>query len=264
MGNAHTIELPRKIRSHHTFYVGRLRPYYQYEPLPRGIEHLHGQEPRPSSSGPVSASQYGRLAKRPAHAVERCLDELQSARHEENESNVHYKVARTQTRHILPKDRALRNCNHPLQDHGAHNGQSVHESGHLATVPLHGSALENEADPTLEPEQVFPPPPHPLGGSRGGQRFLVKRILNHRDENGVRTSYLVRWRVYPPAWDSWEPRAQLIVDVLGLVEQYDQTHLLSSKKGRRKTTSRNASTEIARCQSLWPSRKRCALSSRDH
>uniref|UniRef100_A0AAV1TTY2 Chromo domain-containing protein n=1 Tax=Peronospora matthiolae TaxID=2874970 RepID=A0AAV1TTY2_9STRA len=40
--------------------------------------------------------------------------------------------------------------------------------------------------------------------SSGGQRFLVDRILYHRD--------LVRWRDHPPAWDSWEPRAQLIVD----------------------------------------------------
>uniref|UniRef100_A0AAV1U0T6 Uncharacterized protein n=1 Tax=Peronospora matthiolae TaxID=2874970 RepID=A0AAV1U0T6_9STRA len=31
---------------------------------------------------------------------------------------------------------------------------------------------------------------------------------------------------YPPAWDSWKPRAQLIVNVLGLVEQYDETHPL--------------------------------------
>ena len=27
-GNAYTIELPRNMRTHPTFYVGRLRPYY--------------------------------------------------------------------------------------------------------------------------------------------------------------------------------------------------------------------------------------------
>uniref|UniRef100_A0AAV1TLD8 Chromo domain-containing protein n=1 Tax=Peronospora matthiolae TaxID=2874970 RepID=A0AAV1TLD8_9STRA len=70
-----------------------------------------------------------------------------------------------------------------------------------------GSALEHQADPTLEPAQLFPPPPHPLVDSGGGQRFLVERILNYRDVNGVRTSYLVHWRGYPPARDSWEPRA---------------------------------------------------------
>uniref|UniRef100_A0AAV1TQU6 Chromo domain-containing protein n=1 Tax=Peronospora matthiolae TaxID=2874970 RepID=A0AAV1TQU6_9STRA len=102
--------------------------------------------------------------------------------------------------------------------------------------------------------QVFPPPPHPLVDSSGGQLFLVERILSHRDVNGVRSSYLVRWRGYPSAWDIWEPHSLLIVDVLGLVEQYDETHPLPSKKSRRKTTSPNASTGIAKCRSLRPSR----------
>uniref|UniRef100_A0AAV1TG82 Tf2-1-like SH3-like domain-containing protein n=1 Tax=Peronospora matthiolae TaxID=2874970 RepID=A0AAV1TG82_9STRA len=113
MGNAYTIELPRKMSTHPKFYVGRLRPYYQYEPVSRGEEHLRGREPRPPSSGPVSMSQSGQLAKRPVHAVQRCLDELQPARHEENESNVRSQVARTQKRHDRPNDRALGNCNYP-------------------------------------------------------------------------------------------------------------------------------------------------------
>uniref|UniRef100_A0AAV1TFM8 Chromo domain-containing protein n=1 Tax=Peronospora matthiolae TaxID=2874970 RepID=A0AAV1TFM8_9STRA len=218
MDNAYTIELPRKMRTHPTFYVGRLRPYYQYKPVSRCEEHLCSRKPRPHSSGPVSTSQSGRLAKRPAHAVERCLDELQSSRHVENELDVHSQIAQTQTWPDRPNDRALSNCNYPLQDHGAHDADSVRDPGHLATVPLHGSAPEHQADTTLESDQVFLPPPHPLVDSSGGQRFLVERILSHRDVNGVRTNYLVHWNGYPPAWGSWEPRAQLIVDVLGLVE----------------------------------------------
>uniref|UniRef100_A0AAV1V1P7 Chromo domain-containing protein n=1 Tax=Peronospora matthiolae TaxID=2874970 RepID=A0AAV1V1P7_9STRA len=200
--------------THPTFYFGRLRPYYQYEPVLRGEEHLRGQGPRPPSIGPVSTFQSGRLAKRPAHAVQRGRDELQSARHEENESNVRSQVTQKQTR---------RDCS-------------------------------NDPDPNLEPDQVFPPPPHPLDYSGGDQRFLVERILNHRDVNGVRKNCLVRWCGYPPTWDSWEPRAQLIVGVSGLVEQYDATHTLRSKKGYRKTTSPNVSTGFARCQSLRPSK----------
>uniref|UniRef100_A0AAV1VDA7 Chromo domain-containing protein n=1 Tax=Peronospora matthiolae TaxID=2874970 RepID=A0AAV1VDA7_9STRA len=146
-------------------------------------------------------------------------------------------------RHDRPNDRALGNNNYPSQDPQAHNAEIVHEPGHLATVPLDGPALEHQADPTLKPDQVFPPPPHPLVDSSGGQRFLVKPILNQRNVNGVRTSYRVRWRGYLPAWDSWEPRSQLNVVVLGLVELYDETHLLRLNKGRRKTTSPNASTK---------------------
>uniref|UniRef100_A0AAV1TRV5 Chromo domain-containing protein n=1 Tax=Peronospora matthiolae TaxID=2874970 RepID=A0AAV1TRV5_9STRA len=69
----------------------------------------------------------------------------------------------------------------------------------LQLFHLRGTAPENQADPTLKPDQVFPPPPHPLADPGGVQRFLVERILIHRDVNGVRTSYLVRWRGYTPA-----------------------------------------------------------------
>ena len=65
--------------------------------------------------------------------------------------------------------------------------------------------------------------------ARGGQRFLVERLLNHRDVKGRRTSYLVRWRGYPPSADTWEPRYQLLVDVLSLEEQYDKAHPMAKK-----------------------------------
>uniref|UniRef100_A0AAV1UX66 Chromo domain-containing protein n=1 Tax=Peronospora matthiolae TaxID=2874970 RepID=A0AAV1UX66_9STRA len=89
----------------------------------------------------------------------------------------------------------------------------------------------------------------PLEDSRGGQSYLVEQLLNHRDVNGRRTSYLVRWRGYPSSWDSWEPRSQLMVDVLGLVEQYDAAHSVPQKDRRRKS-SRHGRKGISDCQSL--------------
>uniref|UniRef100_A0AAV1UAQ7 Uncharacterized protein n=1 Tax=Peronospora matthiolae TaxID=2874970 RepID=A0AAV1UAQ7_9STRA len=156
MGNAYTVELPCKMRTHSTFYVGRLRPYYQYEPVSRCEEHLHGREPRPPSIGPVSSSQFGRLAKRPVHAAQRCLDEQQPAHHEENELTVRSQVVQAQTRHDRPNDRALGSYNYQPQDPQAYNAEIVHEPGHLATVPLDVSALKHQLSPTLEPDQVFP------------------------------------------------------------------------------------------------------------
>uniref|UniRef100_A0AAV1UQU3 Chromo domain-containing protein n=1 Tax=Peronospora matthiolae TaxID=2874970 RepID=A0AAV1UQU3_9STRA len=252
------------MRTHPTFYVGHLRPYYQYELVSRCEEHLRGREPRPFSSGPGSTSQSGRLAKRPVHAAQQCLDGLQPAHNEETIRTFVLKLRKRKSGTIVRTIRALRNCNYPLGDHGAHDAESVHDPGHPATVPLHGSASEHQADPTLELDQVFPPPPHPLVDSGGGQRFLVERILNHCDLNGIRTTYLVRWRGYPPAWDSWEPRSQLIVDATHLVEQYDETYQLRSRKGRRKMTSPNASTGTAKCPSLQPPQKRCSPSCRNH
>uniref|UniRef100_A0AAV1V9B2 Chromo domain-containing protein n=1 Tax=Peronospora matthiolae TaxID=2874970 RepID=A0AAV1V9B2_9STRA len=82
----------------------------------------------------------------------------------------------------------------------------------------------------------FPPLPPPLEDSRGGQRYLIMRLLNHRDVNGRRTSYLVRWRGYPPSWGTWERRSQLMIDVLGLVEQYDAAHPVPQKDRWRKSS----------------------------
>uniref|UniRef100_A0AAV1UBL9 Chromo domain-containing protein n=1 Tax=Peronospora matthiolae TaxID=2874970 RepID=A0AAV1UBL9_9STRA len=98
-------------------------------------------------------------------------------------------------------------------------------------------------------ESVFPPPPPPLEDSRSGQRYLVEQLLNHRDVNGRRTSYLFRWRGYPPYWDTWEPHSQLMIDVLGLVEQNDAAHLVPQKDRRRKS-SRHGRKGISGCQSL--------------
>uniref|UniRef100_A0AAV1TZR4 Uncharacterized protein n=1 Tax=Peronospora matthiolae TaxID=2874970 RepID=A0AAV1TZR4_9STRA len=65
-------------------------------------------------------------------------------------------------------------------------------------------------------------PPPPLEDSRGGQRHLVEQLLNHRDVNGRRTSYLRPVaRLIPRPGILGSPRSQLMVDVLGLVEQYD-------------------------------------------
>ena len=43
-GNAYTIELLRMMRTHPTFYVGRLRPYCQYEPSSDDEDSPHVQE----------------------------------------------------------------------------------------------------------------------------------------------------------------------------------------------------------------------------
>ena len=60
---------------------------------------------------------------------------------------------------------------------------------------------------------------------------------------GRRTSYLVRWHSSPPSADSWEPRSQMTVDVLNLVEQYDNAHPMP-KKAHRRTNAQRVCREI--------------------
>uniref|UniRef100_A0AAV1T731 Uncharacterized protein n=1 Tax=Peronospora matthiolae TaxID=2874970 RepID=A0AAV1T731_9STRA len=71
---------------------------------------------------------------------------------------------------------------------------------------------------------VFPPPQPPLEDSRGGQRYLVERLLNHSGVSDVGRVISSGGAAYPQSCYSWEPRSQLMVDVLGLVGHYDAAH----------------------------------------
>ena len=88
-------------------------------------------------------------------------------------------------------------------------------------------------------EKVFPPPPHPLMDSHGGQCFLVELILNHGDDVGSRKSYLVHWLgISIISWDSLKPRSQLMMNVYGIVKKYDETHPLMVEVHRRTNARR--------------------------
>ena len=85
---------------------------------------------------------------------------------------------------------------------------------------------------------MFPPPPNTLIDTQGGQRFLVEQLLNQRDVKGRQTTYLVLWRGYSPSADSWEICSQLMMGVLGLVEQYDKAHPMPKKIHHRTNAQR--------------------------
>ena len=220
-GNAYTIELPRKMRTHPTFYVGRLRPYHQFavssadesdHPFQESLKDSCGREP---GSHVEPADYHGGSGDLRTH------DELTTARHEERDSCARTPTSSTHSSNGLPTVRRSDSAPSAPTHDGDHARGSHHlpKNGDDPQVPRALSEV-----PTHRSEQIFPPPPPPLVDSHGGQRFLVERIHNHRDVKGHRTSYLVRWRGYPPSHDSWEPRSQLLVDVEGLVRQYDETH----------------------------------------
>ena len=97
LGNAYTIELPRKMRTHPKFYVGRLRPYYQYgasfgEEIHCAQSSLIDTCARGVDSQPASKSRISS-----AREAEIYPDELPPARREENTVPAHSQAVQSQT-----------------------------------------------------------------------------------------------------------------------------------------------------------------------
>uniref|UniRef100_A0AAV1URY1 Uncharacterized protein n=1 Tax=Peronospora matthiolae TaxID=2874970 RepID=A0AAV1URY1_9STRA len=238
LGNAYTIELPRKMRTHPTFYVGRLKPYHQYA-ASSDEERPCAQASRREPCAPDGGHRQGSEEQLSQPETDQQSHELPLARHEETSE-----LSRSQAEQRQTQLDASRQCP-PFRD-----ACPAHNRDRCVTLALRDQRSSREhTDPHDRVESVFPPPSPPLEDSRGGQRYLVEQLLNHRDVNGRRTSYLVRWRGYSPSWDSWEPRSHLMIDVLGLVEQYDAAHPVP-QKDRRRNSSRHGRKGISGCQSL--------------
>ena len=228
------------MRTHPTFYVGRFRPYHQYgtssgEEIPCAQASprdtcVRGADYQPESEARISPRK-----------AERYPDELPLARSEENAESARSQAEQTQNQiDLSPVPRI--DVSHFRPDPNVCSSRARCPRAPHTLRARAGSQYQIE--PANPSEIVFPPTPHPLIDACGGRRFLVERLLNHRDEKGHRTSYLVQWRGYPPSADSWEPRSQLLVDVLGLVEQYDKAHPMP-KKAHRETNVQRACREIA-------------------
>jgi RNase H-like domain found in reverse transcriptase/Reverse transcriptase (RNA-dependent DNA polymerase)/Integrase zinc binding domain/Retroviral aspartyl protease/Chromo (CHRromatin Organisation MOdifier) domain len=198
--DAYTLDLPRKMRTHPTFYVGRLRPYHSHEdaldPLSRSCE----QERQPSDGDGDPNVDGQRSAVAADHPNELCQQQAVGTGH-------------------LGADERLST---PYDHIGV--GKSSSTEKQVAQSPSSVPPAVHETQ-----QEVYPPPPPPLVDSMGHKRWIVTGIVDHRDQRvrgKFQRQYRVRWRGYPPSQDTWESKESLELDVPDVVADYEAEHSL--------------------------------------
>ena len=237
-GDAYTIDLPTSMRTHPTFYVGRLKEYIRYSP---SSSRLLARDVAPSPGEACDPSQA-------SHAQSR----------EEKTPLSPSRIPRTYvqgTRPDLPSPRV------EVLEQGCSSLPSVPHSAYDSSRSRNDrERSENRAEQkakvgrkSLLPRgNPAPPPPPSLRNSRNEECWIVEKILSHRYSrmshrghtsvptsrhqrgNPVRqpnkkakgkdkapsSEYLVRWLGFSPEFDSWEPYETLIQDVPDLVRKF--------------------------------------------
>jgi hypothetical protein len=215
-GNAYTLDLPKRMRTHPTFYVGRLRPYHRYEDACRDDVQSHAPGGYPEESDALFRANDG------CHRDDPCP----SSEYEYNCSDVRSPHGAPRYPHGARLESSQRVRRQPCDANRLPNHRLSDD--HMPSTPQVPSAPTN----SLLGDGIYPPPPPPLVDHQGHQRWIVERLLSHRDQQArKRTSreYLVRWRGYPPSADSWEPRSMLLEDVPDLVREYEAAHPFDGK-----------------------------------
>lgn len=245
-GLAYTLDLPSVMRTHPTFYVGRLKPYRP---------HSRSEDASTSSPSSESARVYlpNPTGRNPNAAVPRhgAADSLESASRG-------------------PADSRTVDGRPPLEGRPPRGGYDADDARHRLSSGEHSEARSplphtwpggqstvpavGPSPGTHESPEIYPPPPAPVRDAQGQQYWHVDALIDHRDRTSGRATqrrYRVRWRGYPPEYDTWEPRESLILDVPEDVQAYDRTHPLPPDPKRRRRR-RRVLAFVARAEQRHP------------
>ena len=177
---SYTIDLPRRTRNHPSFYVERLRPYYQFEASSEHgwIQPVRSRIPQKffCENGP-----YFRVSP----STTQSCDEPPLARRARHGANV--RSTEKSDRYFTRSGRRYR-----IVFNKSCGRLYSWSMSFLNSIRSVHSVLKSPADTAAEPDLVFPPSLKQLVDSNGGRRFHVGCIFIHRIKNWERTSYLVR------------------------------------------------------------------------
>ncbi|GMF50673.1 unnamed protein product [Phytophthora fragariaefolia] len=223
-GQAYTLNLPKKMRTHPVFYVGLFKPYLdparvRFGDLGSRASPMH-LEPESSSQQEVPRRQSPdsgpaeRRAGEPAGQSDRGAQPAFAASPHRDGQSLANTAASAEERPPGHQDHGcdatVRGELGPSPDAGAAN-QYHHRSDRRAgqrlgraTVVASGSARAPPPRPTSgEASAAARRPPPALLDEQGHRHFHVERILAKRQCSG-HNQYLVKWRGYPHSENSWE------------------------------------------------------------
>ncbi|GMF28811.1 unnamed protein product [Phytophthora lilii] len=238
IGDAYSLDIPKVMRLHPTFYVGRLKPYYPAT-IPTDVHPQQVLARSPSAQHDDADAGMARgLSPRemaPQREVRRRPASPNSAG-DSSSPDAPIPTERRASQPRMPADHQSPQAVEPparRRSPGRPPAASC-DTGQSSNAPLRRSTRlhENKSSHEVRYRRDSPPP---LVDAAGNERWIVESLVDHdlrRDREGgphdargrARRSeiyYRVRWLGHSPTEDTWEPRSRLLEDVPDVVNDYE-------------------------------------------
>lgn len=226
-GEAYVFDIPTTMRLPPTFYVGRLKRYSPAE-VPRSEA-----APRMRTAVPCTSTP-------PANSAEPYQPCTPGCQHEWRGSPARDSAS------AYPSPRGAPRGGPRVETPSQHGRVPAQRRGEPSAAHPPTATAPCAVAPTPDPRQLPAlhsgrferDAPPPLVDSSGNVRWIVYRIVDHRDARRCAPprhtrgpprsipntrEYRVRWLGFPPTSDSWVPRASLREDAPDVVTEYDAT-----------------------------------------